>query len=215
MSREPDIFRSVVAESRRQKSRSRESARAASLDRGPDKYPSRRSPAKRASAGSCSRTSRGKSRGIVAADVRRIADDQIERLPRLPWKHRVQLPANWSRKTECDSKLRGARHFSARNREPPPKYRWRRSPPAAIRGPARWRCSRNRFPHPQFATDLRPPRTETLQRNFDHVLGLRPGDQHTRTDLEFEPPKLLAAGEVLRGNTFAAALDELRVGCSV
>ena len=60
---------------------------------------------------------------------------------------------------------------------------------------------------------LCPSAAAPFQRNFDHVFGFWPGDQHTRAYCEFEPPKFLAAREVLSGQAFAAALDQLRISC--
>src|SRR3954453_7098583 len=49
---------------------------------------------------------------------------------------------------------------------------------------------------------------QAVQRYFDHVLGFRPGNQNVRADLEFQSPKFLFAGEVLRGLTCGAASEQ-------
>ena len=59
------------------------------------------------------------------------------------------------------------------------------------------------------------PGTEPGERNFDQVLSLGPGNQHAGTDLEFQSPEFLPAGEVLSGNTLAAPIDEFAVSCSL
>src|SRR5437899_10897844 len=52
------------------------------------------------------------------------------------------------------------------------------------------------------------PPAETPERNFDHVLGRRPGGQHPRPELAFEAPELWPACTVLGGNALPASPPE-------
>src|SRR5690242_274989 len=52
---------------------------------------------------------------------------------------------------------------------------------------------------------------EALQSHFDYVLRFWPGNQHVRIDFEFESPKFLLAGEILRWLAARSSGDHRKV----
>src|SRR5208283_893015 len=52
---------------------------------------------------------------------------------------------------------------------------------------------------------------ETIECDLDEMLGFRARDQHVGRHFEFETPKLLFAGEVLRGLAVGAALNQSEI----
>ena len=52
---------------------------------------------------------------------------------------------------------------------------------------------------------------ETLQGDFDHVLGFRAWNQYCRSNFEIQTPEFLMAGEVLRGDAAGTLRDQRKI----
>ena len=50
-----------------------------------------------------------------------------------------------------------------------------------------------------------------FERNFDHMLGFRPRNQHVGRDFEIQAPEFLMAGEVLRRDSARAPRDQRKI----
>ena len=141
--------------------------------------------------------------GLVATDVRRVADDEVERRRRLKRIEQVGF-----QKADAIGDAVALR-VALRDRERSGRN---------IRGNEI--CGREFFRQRDGDAagtgsdvgDLQPgaicflraasaelANREAIQRNFDNVLGFRPGNKNVGRDLKFQAPEFLLAGEMLCG----------------